>query len=496
MPVDYKDRDFILSGVKNGFKIVDSEKICKPVDVDNYKSATTGIMRARTEAQIRNEIENGHYKIVQEKPKIVSALGAIPKKDSEKVRIIHDCSRPAGSSLNDYVSTNTFQYQSIQDAVDLVTPNCYFAKVDLSNAYRSVKIHPSNLEATGLKWTFQGSQKCTYMTDTRLPFGGSKCPEIFNRITQSVRAIMAKKGYRTIVVYLDDFIIIAKTYEECEAALLTLISLLRELGFAINYSKVEGPKQKIIFLGITLDSINMTLSVPNEKTSEIKCLLNKFIIAKKVTKRQIQSLAGKLNFITQCVYGGRFHMRRLYDRANKLKSSCHRTLVTQDMKKDVLWWLEFLDVFNGTMPMVDTRPGTSISIDACKIAAGGHFGGQVVYTSWPKQTATLPINYLEVLALEPAIAQWAGHFRNKKVFVHCDNQAACAIINKGSCRNETVMNSLRRVFWLSAVYNFRLKAIYYRGVSNVIADAASRLHETNGVARLLFHLRNTVFNFV
>jgi hypothetical protein len=101
----------------------------------------------------------------------LSALGAIPKKDSNKGRLIHDCSRPTGSSLNDFASTNHFQYQTIQDAVDLVTPKCYFAKVDLASTYRSVKIHPSNYKATGLKWQFQGDDHYTYMTDQHLPFG-------------------------------------------------------------------------------------------------------------------------------------------------------------------------------------------------------------------------------------------------------------------------------------------------------------------------------------
>ena len=33
--------------------------------------------------------------------------------------------------------------------MDLVTLGCFFAHLDLANAYRSVKIHNSNLNATG-----------------------------------------------------------------------------------------------------------------------------------------------------------------------------------------------------------------------------------------------------------------------------------------------------------------------------------------------------------
>ena len=62
----------------------------------------------------------------------------------------------------------------MQDAIDLVTPVSYFAKIDLANAYRSVKIHPSNYKATDLKWRFKGDKNFTYMIDERLPFGASR----------------------------------------------------------------------------------------------------------------------------------------------------------------------------------------------------------------------------------------------------------------------------------------------------------------------------------
>ena len=132
--------------------------------MDNYRSATDQSVRAQVEDQILTEIENGRYRIVSDKSHIVSALGAMPKKNSPKTRLIHDASRPCGYALNDYASTNHFKYQSLQDAVDLVTPDCYFAKIDLANAYRSVKLHPSNFKATGLKWQFKG-EKNVYLLD-------------------------------------------------------------------------------------------------------------------------------------------------------------------------------------------------------------------------------------------------------------------------------------------------------------------------------------------
>ena len=97
------------------------------------------------------------------------------------------------------------------------------SKLDLANAYRCIKIHPSNFKATGLKWRFANDNFDTFLIDERLSFGASNSPEIFNILTQAVRAIMAKKGYKTIVCYLDDFLIVAQTYDECIHTLNVLI---------------------------------------------------------------------------------------------------------------------------------------------------------------------------------------------------------------------------------------------------------------------------------
>ena len=160
----------------------------------------------------------------------------------------------------------------------------------------------------------------------------------------------------------------------------------------------------------------------------------------------LRQFAAKLTRVrTQNFYGGRFHLRRLLDRIATLRCPWHRSRVTKEMRLDIDWWLRFLRTFNGTMPLVDCRPATPISIDACTEAAGAFNQGDWVYTHWQThwpRAASLHINYKEVLALEPAVTRWSHLWAGKKVFVHSDNQAAVAIINKGSCRDSFVMQSL------------------------------------------------------
>ena len=93
------------------------------------------------------------------------------------MRLIHDCSRPVGISLNEYAAMESTQkFQTIDDATSLVQPGYYMAKVDLKCAYRSVKISGESQRFTGLKFAL-GNQTI-YMRDTKLPFGSRLAPGI------------------------------------------------------------------------------------------------------------------------------------------------------------------------------------------------------------------------------------------------------------------------------------------------------------------------------
>ena len=133
-------------------------------------------------------------------------MAAIPKNDG-KIRLIHDASQPTGGALNDYAEKGRCVYESVKDANKIIKPNSVMGKIDLLNAYRTVKIHPRHQQWTGLKCRFDGDDHFTYMVDERLCFGARKSPSIFTQLTQAVIRILANMGHSGIVCYLDDFLI-------------------------------------------------------------------------------------------------------------------------------------------------------------------------------------------------------------------------------------------------------------------------------------------------
>ncbi|CAC5398563.1 unnamed protein product [Mytilus coruscus] len=137
--------------------------------------------------KLRSEFKLGNYMLCNaiETLKLVSALGAI-QKPNDSVRLIHNASLPVFGSINYYPSDASCKYMDLKDACKIINQGDFLAKVDLSNAYRCVRVHSSNYPYAGLHWRFQGDNQDTFFYDTKLPLGASQSPRIFQRLISAV----------------------------------------------------------------------------------------------------------------------------------------------------------------------------------------------------------------------------------------------------------------------------------------------------------------------
>ena len=485
------DSEFLLDGLTFGFKIMDLPGELPESECANYKSATCAQNFAAVENQIRKEISLGRYYISDSKPRIISAIGAVPKPDSNDIRLIHDCSRPLGQSINSFASVERFSFETIDSAISMAKPGFWLAKVDLKSAYRHVAIHPSQYPATGLKFRFTGEKKFTYLYHTRLMFGASRSVGIFHRITQSVVRMMRKRGFHSTLCYLDDFLVMGPSQEKCQAAMDSLVELLCALGFTINWSKVVPPTQRITFLGIEIDMTAHKMFIPMDKLSNIKSSIAHWLNQSKVSKKQLQSIIGSISWGAKCIKAIRPILRSIIDLQASLQHAQQRIRLPMTVKNDLRFFYDWCVCFNGvsfTPGGQRFQPDTTVFTDASLSAGAAYNDKDFYYCAWPADFPNLmhhPIYIKELCAILLAFHRWPYKWRDKVVMIYTDNRAAEWAIRKGLSKNPIANNIIREILWIAASFNITISVSYIRSKDNCIADALSRMENFTFLVELI-----------
>ena len=82
-------------------------------------------------------------------------------------------------------------------------------------------------------------------------------------------SILREKGF-LFVVHVDDSYLQGDNYEDYFSNVLNTIKILRSLGFTIHPDKSKFiPTQCITYLGFTLNSVQMTITLTLEKNEKI-----------------------------------------------------------------------------------------------------------------------------------------------------------------------------------------------------------------------------------
>ena len=107
--------------------------------------------------------------------------------------------------------------------------------------------------------------------------------------------ILHTKGVSACLHYIDDFLTFGyPRSNQCDINLHTLIQTCQELGLPLAVLKIEGPAAIIIFLGTELNTVLMTMRLPDEKLARLKELIHKWLTRQAAKKRELLSLIGQL----------------------------------------------------------------------------------------------------------------------------------------------------------------------------------------------------------
>ena len=271
-----------------------------------------------------------------------------PKKGSQDRRVILDLSFPIGNSVNDGIPKDSYMgfdakltFPRTDDfAVRLfqLGQGYYMFKIDLSGYFRQIPLDPRDYSLIG--YVIDGN----IYFDKVLLMGMRSAPYIAQRITNAITYIHRSLSY-FLLNYVDDFFG-AEVKTKVWQAYTALTQLLENLRVETSKKKIVPPTTRLEFLGITFDTNNMTMEILGDKLKEIKQELNTWLLRTAATRREIESLVGKVQFLAKCIKSGRVFIGRLIQWLRTMNRR-FRYAIPLEARKDIAWWARFAQQYNG-----------------------------------------------------------------------------------------------------------------------------------------------------
>ena len=189
--------------------------------------------------------------------------------------------------------------------LSLIMPFCFMAVFDLKDAYLVVLIAGQNVKF--LKFTWNGK---IYMYVV-LPFGLSSAPRKFTKLLKPILAFLRHQGI-IICMYIDDGWVKGDSYSDCFQAIKTAMSLFSKLGFILHQEKSHPtPSQIVRILGFVVNSFNMLVTLPTDKTDSALHCCQQLLATSNPTIRHIAQVVGTLIPLFPACPLGRAHYRSL-----------------------------------------------------------------------------------------------------------------------------------------------------------------------------------------
>ena len=111
--------------------------------------------------------------------------------------------------------------------------------------------------------------------------------------------------------------------------------LLSDLGLEESVAKACPPSTSMTYLGVLFNSVDMCLHVDPEKVRELKAELKKWTNKTVAKKHELQSILGKLLWVSRAVRFSRVFVARIIAEIRKLKQQSEKTVLSHEY--DVLY---------------------------------------------------------------------------------------------------------------------------------------------------------------
>ena len=242
-----------------------------------------------------------------------------------------------------------FTFPTVLDLAALIVdlgPGCLLYKRDLSRWFLQLPVDPGDYDKLGIIWRGLWYFFTSFVWGCR--HAGYNAQRVSTAILHILKGI-GKTKYGTsfnAMVYIDDFAG-AEVGEKAVEAYDALGSLLKDLGIEESTKKALSPSTTMVFLGVEFDTVNFCMRIGDEKMAEVKSTVDKWYRRTTATKEELQSLQGQLMWVSKVVRFSRCFVARIIAEQKSLKAQKQKKTLTNNIRKDLLWWKSFLHVFNG-----------------------------------------------------------------------------------------------------------------------------------------------------
>jgi hypothetical protein len=442
---------------------------------------------------------------------VLSPLMTAPKKPSSR-RTVYD------ASFGDFSLNNStpgefylgqpcvYTYPKIDDFRRLVLrcgPGSFMFKRDLSRFFLQIPLDPVEYHRVGMLW------RGLFFFFIGLAFGLRHSGLQGQRLTDALSWIHRRLGLETangeqfnVVNYSDDLGGCETELLRAEESFTKLKQLMDDLGLEESTKKAEAPANQLVYLGVMFDSILMQMRVPPEKLSEIKSEIGQWSRKTTITRRNLQSLLGKLFWVSRVVRLARVFMGRLLQQLRTMANIGENVKVklSEDSRKDLKWWARYLEHFNGIQMIMEEdpfplelsqlldRPFEVYAGDATPVGGGGWFGDQYWSRMLPRdlQDPQLPIHVKEFWCLIVSARLWGKNWTGRAITLFCDNCSVVDTINHKKPRDPALLSLLREFLYIAVSFKFFPVVRKISTTDNYLADHISRRHDHTAAAKL-FH---------
>ncbi len=413
---------------------------------------------------------------------VCSPIGVVPKDGGRKLRTIHHLSYPrrGGPSVNDGIAAgfSTLAYEGLDRVLALVGlhKGAKLWKSDLSDAFRQFAV--SDRDSRLLAFSLDGS--C--YREAVLPFGCASSPTLFNMFAEAIHWIVESITGQPHSHYLDDSFG-AVVDGDSSTPVRAMAATCHALGMALSAKKTHFDVTELEILGVLIDSERQTASLTEERRLKVRERLHAVLDAGTASLRDLQEIAGTLQFLTAVIPHGRAFMRRIHDAGGKLHSAPpnQRRHLPKEARRDLQWWWDVLEDWNGRpLRVPEITHYVHLWTDACPRGLGGHLGPadsatEAYWLHVPRRHRQKPIHFLEALAVLRGLELLCGEVAaGGNLVLHIDNEAVRYSLLSGSSRDPLLQTVVRAIFSWAAARHITLLPVRVSSEDNLLADVLSR----------------------